>query len=65
VFDGVLPQVGRWLPQAASMAMAGDVAPSALRQHLLSWWLATVVLAAWALVPIVVGSVVTFRRDVS
>jgi ABC-2 type transport system permease protein len=65
VFDGLLPAVGRWLPSAAAAAIAGDLAPASERQHLLSWWLGTIVLAAWAVVPIVVGYLATFRRDVS
>jgi hypothetical protein len=33
--------------------------------YLLSWWLATIVLAGWGLVPIVVGYFTTFRQDVT
>ena len=65
VFDGIFPNVGRWLPYAASAAVAGDIAPAAERVYLLSWWLATIVLAAWGLVPIVVGYFTTFRKDVT
>lgn len=65
VFDGVLPHVARWLPFAASAAVAGGLAPRAERLILLSWWLAAIVLAAWGLVPIVVGYFISFKKDVS
>jgi ABC-2 type transport system permease protein len=65
VFDGLLPHVGRWLPFAASASVAGGLAPRAERVLLLSWWLAAIVLAAWGLIPIVVGYFVSFKRDVS
>lgn len=65
VIDGLVPDAGRWLPSAAAAAIAGDLAPSSERAYLLSWWLGTLVLLAWAVVPIVVGYLVTFRRDVS
>ncbi|MGH9047326.1 MAG: ABC transporter permease [Acidimicrobiales bacterium] len=65
IFDGILPHVGRWLPFAASAAVAGGLAPAGERVYLLSWWLAAIVLAAWGVVPIVVGYFVTFKRDVT
>jgi hypothetical protein len=65
IFDGLLPNVGRWLPFAASAAVAGGLTPPAERVYLLSWWLAAIVLAAWGLVPIVVGYFATFKRDVT
>jgi ABC-2 type transport system permease protein len=65
IFDGLLPEVGRWLPFAASAAVAGGLAPAATRPYLLSWWLATIVLAGWGLVPIVIGYFATFKRDVT
>jgi len=65
VLDGLLPEVGRWLPSAAAAAVAGGLAPAGERAHLLSWWLAAIVLAAWGLVPIVVGYFVTFDQDVT
>jgi len=45
--------------------VAGGLAPAGERAHLLSWWLAAIVLAAWGLVPIVVGYFVTFDQDVT
>lgn len=65
VFDGVLPSVGKWLPFAASASVAGGLVRQAERTTLLRWWLAAIVLAAWGLVPIVVGYFVTFKQDVS
>jgi ABC-2 type transport system permease protein len=65
VLDGLVPEAGRWLPFAAAGAIAGHLAPTSERAYLLSWWLGTIVLLAWAVVPIVVGYVVTLRRDVS
>jgi ABC-type transport system involved in multi-copper enzyme maturation permease subunit len=65
VFDGLLPQAGRWLPSAAAAAVAGGLIRPAERQILLSWWLGVIVLAAWGLVPIVVGYFVTFKKDVT
>jgi ABC-2 type transport system permease protein len=65
VFDGLLPQVGRWLPFAASASVAGGLLPNGERAYLLSWWLAAIVLAAWGLVPIVLGYFTTFTRDVT
>jgi len=65
IFDGLLPEVGRWLPFAAAGAVAGGLAPAAQRPYLLSWWLAAIVLAGWGLVPIVVGYFATFKRDVT
>ncbi len=65
VFDGVLPSVGKWLPFAASASVAGGLVRPAERASLLSWWLAAIVLAAWGLVPIVVGYFVTFKKDVT
>jgi ABC-2 type transport system permease protein len=65
VFDGVLPSVGKWLPFAASASVAGGLVRPAERTALLSWWLAAIVLAAWGLVPIVVGYFVTFKQDVT
>jgi hypothetical protein len=43
----------------------GDIAPAAERVYLLSWWLATIVLTASGLAPIVVGYFTTFRQDVT
>jgi hypothetical protein len=65
VFDGIFPNVGRWLPFAASAAVAGGLTPAAERVYLLSWWLAAIVLAGWGLVPIVVGYFTTFKQDVT
>lgn len=65
VFDGLLPQVGRWLPFAASASVAGGLLPAGERAILLTWWLAAIVLAAWGLVPIVLGYFTTFTRDVT
>ena len=65
VFDGLLPQAGRWLPSAAAAAVAGGLIRPAERQILLSWWLGAIVLAAWGLVPIVVGYFATFKKDVT
>jgi ABC-2 type transport system permease protein len=65
VFDGLLPEVGRWLPFAASAALAGGLFPPGERAFLLTWWLAAIVLAAWGLVPIVAGYFVTFSKDVT
>jgi ABC-type transport system involved in multi-copper enzyme maturation permease subunit len=65
VFDGILPHIGRWLPFAASAAVAGGLAPTDARMYLLSWWLAAIVLTAWGLVPILIGYFVTFKKDVT
>jgi len=65
VFDGLLPHVGRWLPFAASAAVAGGLAPPDARMYLLSWWLAAIVLIAWGLVPILIGYFATFKKDVT
>jgi len=65
IFDGLLPDVGRWLPFAASAAVAGGLTPPSERVYLLSWWLAAIVLAGWGLVPIVVGYFATFKKDVT
>jgi hypothetical protein len=65
IFDGLIPRAGRWLPFAASEAVAGGLAPRDERAFLLSWWLAAIVLAAWGLVPIVVGYFTTFKKDVT
>ena len=65
IFDGLLPDVGRWLPFAASAAVAGGLTPPGERVYLLSWWLAAIVLAGWGLVPIVVGYFATFKKDVT
>jgi ABC-2 type transport system permease protein len=65
IIDGLTPTTGRWLPSSASQAVAGGIAPANVHQYLLSWWLGAVVLAAWGLVPIVIGYFVTFTRDVT
>ena len=65
IVDGVWPSVGRWLPSAASQAVAGHIEGRNSSLDLLSWWLGVLVLLAWALVPIVLGYFVTFRRDVT
>jgi ABC-2 type transport system permease protein len=62
---GVSPEVGRWLPAAAAAAVSGDLVRGALHAYLLSWWLGAIVLAAWGVVPVVVGYFTTFSRDVT
>jgi len=65
IFDAALPEVGRWLPSAASEAVAGHITGRNSGLNLLSWWLGVIVLAAWGIVPAVLGYFVTFRRDVT
>jgi len=65
ILVGVLPEVGRWLPGAAAAAVSGHLARPEFRSYLLSWWLGAIVLAAWGLVPVVVGYFTTFSRDVT
>jgi hypothetical protein len=62
---GVSPEVGRWLPAAAAAAVSGDILGKGIRAYLLSWWLGAIVLAAWGVVPVVVGYFTTFSRDVT
>jgi hypothetical protein len=64
ILDGLLPSVGRWLPSAASQAVAGGLA-ARNDLSLLSWWLGALVLIAWGVVPAVIGYFVSFRRDVT
>jgi len=61
----VVPEAGRWLPAAAAAAVSGDLVGNVFRPYLLSWWLGAIVLAAWGLVPVVVGYFTTFSRDVT
>ncbi len=65
VIDGIVPEAGKWLPFAASASLAGGLVRPAEHTELLALWLAAIVLAAWALVPIVLGYFVTLRRDVT
>ena len=45
--------------------MSGDILGKGIRAYLLSWWLGAIVLAAWGVVPVVVGYFTTFSRDVT
>ena len=66
IIDGIWPWLGRWLPSAAAQAVAGGITHGGgLSLDLLSWWLGTLVLIAWGIVPIVVGYFTTFSRDVT
>jgi len=65
IITGLLPQVGRWLPSDAASAVAGGIARGNQTSYLLSWWLGVLVLAAWGIVPTVLGYFTTCRRDVT
>jgi ABC-type transport system involved in multi-copper enzyme maturation permease subunit len=65
IIDGLWPWIGRWLPSAATDAVAGHIVGRDSSLNLLSWWLATLVLLGWALAPTVIGYFVTLRRDVT
>jgi len=65
IIDGLLPSVGKWLPTAAAGAVAGGLGTNADRAYLLAWWSGALVLAAWGVVPTVVGYFTTFTRDVT
>lgn len=65
IIDGVVPNAGKWLPLAASASIAGGLVRVPDHGALLGAWVAAVVLAGWALVPIVVGYFATFKRDVT
>jgi ABC-2 type transport system permease protein len=65
IIDAALPSAGRWLPSAASAAVAGHITGRNSSLNLLSWWLGVIVLAVWSLGAAVLGYYVTFRRDVT
>jgi len=65
ILDGLIPSVAKWLPSAAAGAVAGGLGTRADRAFLLSWWLGALVLAAWGIVPTVIGYFTTFTRDVT
>jgi len=65
ILDGLLPWLGKWLPTAAGGALAGGLGGRNDRAYLLAWWLGAIVLAAWGIVPTVVGYFTTFTRDVT
>jgi ABC-type transport system involved in multi-copper enzyme maturation permease subunit len=60
-----------WLPNAAGAALAGDIARGLGGQgghegvRLLVWWQGGLVMLLWGLVPLTLGYVTTFRRDVT
>ena len=58
---GLVPEVGRWLPNGAASAMARL---GSLQGQLLEPWAGAVVFVAWAVGLAVVGSLTTMRRDV-
>jgi ABC-2 type transport system permease protein len=65
IFDGLVPEAGRWLPAASAAAVAGGLTGRGGRTDLLSWWLGAIVLFAWGVVPSVLGYFTTFSRDVT
>ena len=60
-----------WLPNGAGAALAGDIARGfggggrGAGIHLLTWWQGGLAMLAWGLVPLALGYVTTFRRDVT